>query len=87
GIYSDHLRSHLAMLQDEPQLASALQQVVTADESVQLEAIAAYKLESMGLIQMDGNRASPSCQLYRLYFRSQLGEKKECQCHSKNTER
>ncbi|MBD1889112.1 AAA-like domain-containing protein [Coleofasciculus sp. FACHB-SPT9] len=87
GIYSDHLRSHLVMLQDEPQLASALQQVVTADESVQLEAIAAYKLESMGLIQMDGNRASPSCQLYRLYFRSQLGEKKECQCHSKNTER
>ncbi|MBD2743442.1 AAA-like domain-containing protein [Coleofasciculus sp. FACHB-1120] len=78
GIYSDHLRGHLAMLQDEPQLASALQQVVTADKRVQLEAIAAYKLESMGLIQMDGDRASPSCQLYRLYFRSQLGEKKEC---------
>jgi hypothetical protein len=60
------------MLRDEPQLASALQQVVTADESVRLEAIAAYKLESMGLIQLDGNQAKLSCQLYRLYFREQL---------------
>jgi hypothetical protein len=73
------------MLQDQPQLASALQQVVTADESVQLEAIAAYKLESMGLIQMDGNWASPSCELYRLYFCSQLGGKKECKCQPNNT--
>ncbi len=56
------------MLRDEPQLASALQQVVTADESVRLEAIAAYKLESMGLIQLDGNQAKLSCQFYRLYF-------------------
>ena len=62
------------MLRDEPQLASALQQVVTADESVRLEEIAAYKLESMGLIQLDGNQAKLSCQLYRLYFREQRGE-------------
>ncbi len=74
GIYSHHLRGYLVMLRDEPQLASALQQVVTADESVRLEAIAAYKLESMGLVQLDGNQARPSCQLYRLYFREQLKE-------------
>lgn len=72
GIYSDHLRSHLAMLQEEPQLASAMRQVVTANESVLLEAITAYKLESMGLIQLGGNQAKPSCELYRLYFREQL---------------
>ena len=72
GIYSHHLRGYLAMLKDQPQLASALQQVVMADESVRLEAIAAYKLESMGLVQLDGNHARPSCQLYRLYFREQL---------------
>jgi diguanylate cyclase (GGDEF)-like protein len=74
GIYSDHLRDRLAMLQDQPQLASALQQVITADESVRLEAIAAYKLESMGLVELDGNQAKLSCQLYRLYFREQLPE-------------
>lgn len=75
GIYSQHLQSYLAMLREEPQLALAMQQVVTADASVQLEAIAAYKLESLGLIQLDGNQVMSSCELYRLYFREQLEAK------------
>ena len=74
GIYRDHLREHLSILQSEPQLASAMQKVVMADESVSLDAITAYKLESMGLIQLCGNQATPSCKLYRLYFRQQLGK-------------
>lgn len=72
GIYSPHLQSYLTLLQTEPQLISALNQVVTAEGSVQLDAITAHKLESMGLIQLDGNEATPSCELYRLYFRDQL---------------
>lgn len=76
GIYSEHLRSHLAILTEQPQLASAMRQVVTAEESVLLEAITAYRLESMGLIQLDGNHATPSCELYRLYFQEQLREEK-----------
>ena len=87
GIYSHHLRGYLAMLRDEPQLASALQQVVTADESVRLEAIAAYKLESMGLVQLDGNQARPSCQLYRLYFREQLEEDDSIDSHQEQLEK
>ncbi len=86
GIYSDHLRGYLAMVRDEPQLASALQQVVTADESVRLEAIAAYQLESMGLVQLDGNHARPSCELYRLYFREQLAEENFSDAHSEQLE-
>lgn len=74
GMYSGHLRSHLTLLREDTQLVSAMQQVVNADESVQLEAIAAYKLESMGLVELDGNQAKPSCELYRLYFRNQLGD-------------
>lgn len=73
GIYSNHLRQHLANLQEHPELAAALKRVVTAPESVQLEAIAAYKLESMGLVKLEGNQVTPSCVLYRLYFREQLG--------------
>jgi hypothetical protein len=73
GIYSNHLRCHLANLQEHPKLAAALKQVITAPKSVQLEAIAAYKLESMGLVKLEGNQATPSCELYRLYFREQLG--------------
>jgi hypothetical protein len=60
------------VLRSEPALMSALQKVLTAEESVQLDAIAAYKLESMGLIRLDGNWAKPSCKLYRHYFNNQL---------------
>ncbi|MEC4983406.1 MAG: AAA-like domain-containing protein, partial [Oscillatoria sp. PMC 1076.18] len=77
GIYSNHLRAYLTMLRDEPQLKLALQQVVNADENVKLSAITAYKLESMGLIELDGFSAKPSCELYRLYFRQQLGRERE----------
>jgi hypothetical protein len=72
GIYSDHLRGHLAILKEEPQLADALQQVLMTHKSIPLEAIAAYKLESMGLVQLEGNQAKLSCDLYRLYFCQQL---------------
>jgi diguanylate cyclase (GGDEF)-like protein len=75
GIYSNHLRNHLAIIREQPELASALLQVVTARESVPLDALIAFKLESMGLIQLDGNQARPSCELYRLYFSQQLVEK------------
>ncbi len=74
GIYNDYLRGHLAMLRNEPQLACALQQIISADISIQLEAIIAYKLESMGLVELDGNQATCSCELYRFYFSNQLGE-------------
>ncbi len=73
GIYSNYLRHHLGNLQGHPELAEALKRVVTAPVSVQLEAITAYKLESMGLVKLEGNQAIPSCELYRLYFREQLG--------------
>ncbi|MBD6615492.1 hypothetical protein FNW02_06480 [Komarekiella sp. 'clone 1'] len=73
GIYSNYLRHHLANIQGHPHLIAALKSVVTSPTSVQLEAIAAYKLESMGLVKLEGNQAMPSCELYRLYFREQLG--------------
>jgi hypothetical protein len=72
GIYSQHLRELLSLLQAEPELISAMQQVVSADSPNQLDAIAAYKLESMGLVQLDSNQALPSCELYRLYFSQQI---------------
>lgn len=73
GIYSNYLRHHLANLQEHPELATAFKSVLTSATSVQLEAIAAYKLESMGLVKLEGNHAIPSCELYRLYFGEQLG--------------
>ncbi len=72
GIYSQHLRELLSLLQKEPELMSAMQKVIATDEKVELDAIAAYKLESMGLVQLNGNQAHTMCELYRFYFSQQL---------------
>ena len=72
GIYSDHLRGCLGNLKQQPELASALKQVMTAQASVQLESVAVYHLDSMGLVHLKGNQVIPSCELYRQYFSANL---------------
>jgi hypothetical protein len=72
GIYTDHLRHHLIVLQHFPTLSAAFKSVATANSAVRLDAISAYKLESMGLVNLHGDMATPSCDLYRLYFRDRL---------------
>lgn len=72
GIYSDHLRRHLLNLQTYPALAEALRQVVVGGKPVKLNAELAFKLESMGLITLNGNEASTRCELYRSYFYDHL---------------
>jgi hypothetical protein len=72
GLYSSHLREYLLLISQEPDLASALKQVVEAKEPIKLESVLAYKLQSMGLITLSGNEAMPRCKLYRNYFREQL---------------
>jgi hypothetical protein len=72
GIYGDHLRRHLYVLRGYPELAAALRQVVQQMRSVEIEAAAAFKLESMGLVKMVGNETVPRCAIYRSYFRSHL---------------
>lgn len=72
GIYSDHLRRHLLNLQDYPQLADALRQVVQKSRPVEIDAQSAFKLESMGLVTLEGNQAMPRCDVYRQYFRDHL---------------
>ncbi len=72
GIYSDHLRGHLGNLEEHPKLADAMRQVVSATEPERLEAKLAFKLDSMGLVKRQGNEVTPSCKLYRQYFRDRL---------------
>lgn len=75
GIYRDRLRYLFATLQKHPELELALQQVVADAQGIAVEPVVAYKLESMGLVRLDGNRCIPSCELYRLYFSAQLPSK------------
>jgi len=72
GLYDDHLRRHLWNLQQHPELAMAFAKVVTTDAPVELESVPAFKLHSMGLVQMQGNQVMPRFDLYRQYFRDRL---------------
>lgn len=71
GIYHQHLLSQLNIIRDNPELGELLKQIITGSQEP-LEAIAAYKLESMGIIKLKGSEAVISCELYRQYFQEQL---------------
>ncbi len=68
GIYSNHLRRHWENLQKNPELAEAFKKVVKSSEPVELERVQSYKLRSMGLVKLQGDKVTPSCDLYRQYF-------------------
>lgn len=72
GIYAHHLRQHWLTLHQQPKLLIALKAVMTATDSIQLEPMQAYQLQSMGLVKLSGDQAEPRCDLYRQYFRTHL---------------
>ncbi|MGD1853431.1 MAG: AAA-like domain-containing protein [Leptolyngbyaceae cyanobacterium] len=72
GIYGTHLRNYLALLKEEQDLAISFKQVVSSTEGVELDAVTMYRLESLGLITINGYQAIPSCDIYRTYFQQQL---------------
>ncbi|MEM1281043.1 MAG: AAA-like domain-containing protein, partial [Cyanobacteria bacterium P01_H01_bin.152] len=74
GIYSDHLRHLLAAIHPYQDLQSALLTVIAAEEPVELPPIMAYRLESIGLIKLEGNLATVSCGLYSKFFSQYLSQ-------------
>jgi transcriptional regulator with XRE-family HTH domain len=68
GIYSYHLQTHRVVLAAHPELAVALDAVLSAAEPIALEPILAYKLSSLGLIERSGDTVVPGCQLYQRAF-------------------
>ena len=73
GIYGDHLRRHLFNLTDDPNLEAAMKQVIASSDPVRLEPNLAFKLRSLGLVELRGNDVIPLCNLYRLYLKDRLG--------------
>ena len=69
GIYANHLSRHQEKLYEDPELAIAFSKVLNATGPVAMEPGQAYKLKSMGLIQLSENQAVVSCKLYGDYFR------------------
>ncbi|MGF1934894.1 MAG: AAA-like domain-containing protein [Nostoc sp. ChiQUE02] len=72
GIYHEYLRQYVLALQDKPELENAFYEVINATNYVALELRLACKLQSIGLINVEGDRSTPACELYRLYFRQYL---------------
>ncbi|RUT04832.1 hypothetical protein DSM106972_044010 [Dulcicalothrix desertica PCC 7102] len=70
-IYATHLQRLLITLQKYPELAVAFQKLIQYGDSVQLDNKIAYKLESIGLIKIEGNRCRVFCELYRQFFAQQ----------------
>jgi hypothetical protein len=72
GIYANHLRALLEIVQPIPELAQALKKVVHSTVAVELDSIQIYKLHSLGVVHRQSNHVLPRCQLYRDYFRRVL---------------
>ena len=68
GIYIDHLKRHLWNLQKYPELLTAMQTVVMSDEPIKLPSEYGFKLNSMGLVKLIGNKAFSRCKLYTKFF-------------------
>jgi len=67
-IYADHLHEQLWLLEQDPDLVTAYQQVISTNQPIKIEQVKAFKLKSMGLVHIDGNSVIASCGLYRQYF-------------------
>jgi AAA-like domain len=72
GIYGQHLRHYLSLLQREPHLGQTFKAIIASDRPIIADAVPTYRLESMGLVRMQGDLASPGCELYRRYFGDRL---------------
>ena len=68
GIYNDVLRDYWQTLDRHPEFNQALKTILQSETGVKLEPTLTYKLKSMGLVKLQGDRLKISCELYRRYF-------------------
>lgn len=62
----------MSILQKDVELKSIFCELIAANSSIKLDPLVTYKLQSTGFIQLDGDNAFITCELYRLYFQRQL---------------
>ncbi|RUT03816.1 hypothetical protein DSM106972_047300 [Dulcicalothrix desertica PCC 7102] len=70
GIYSKHLQRQEYILQQQPELGKAMQQIVANGNPVNLTTEVRFKLYSLGLVKLRNDEVTPRCELYRQYFRN-----------------
>jgi len=79
GIYGEYLEQLWMILAQDKQLEQAFYQVLSSSQPISLDTEIAHRLEGLGLVQLQGLRASSPCELYRNYFLTHYSESKTCQ--------
>ena len=72
GIFKHHLQRHLWQFQQHSALSLAFKEALGTEEPVKVEQDKAFKLQSMGLVHLEGRQIQVSCDLYRKYFSEAL---------------
>ena len=72
GIYGNHLQRLLWTLEQDERLKDSFAKVLQNSYPVEIELLQAFKLESLGLVELQSNQAVLSCNLYQKYFRDRL---------------
>jgi len=70
--FSNHLRKHLLVLEQQPELIMALKSLLMTLNPMRLKSTDLFKLTRMGLLRLQDNQATFSCDLYRQYFSTHL---------------
>jgi hypothetical protein len=70
GIYREHLHRQELLISEQPELAAAMQEVVTANNPVRLNSRTRFKLQGLGLVKLQKDEVTPRCELYRQYFQN-----------------
>ncbi|MBE9213781.1 AAA-like domain-containing protein [Plectonema cf. radiosum LEGE 06105] len=68
SIFAEHLRRQSLILTQQPELAEAMKDIVN-NSNPALSIVTKFKLQSIGLIKLQGDNVFPRCNLYRQYLR------------------
>ncbi|MEM7556080.1 MAG: AAA-like domain-containing protein [Cyanobacteria bacterium P01_A01_bin.84] len=71
SIYADHLRRQSLILTQQPELADAIKHITTNNQS-KLSTVAKFKLQSIGLVKLQGDNVTLGCNLYSQYLEINL---------------
>ncbi|MGG6266007.1 AAA-like domain-containing protein [Leptolyngbya sp. AN03gr2] len=74
GIFRDHLQRHLRNLEAYPELLDGIRQLVLR-QPLQLPSKQLFKLNSMGLVNLQENQVTLRCELYHQYFQQQFSKR------------
>jgi len=77
-VFNEHLRQYWNKLRYQPELLKTLSAIVISEDPVELcsefDQDNLVKLNELGLVNLSANGVIPRYELYRHYFKSQLGE-------------